>query len=71
MTVQNLPKIGDRLFLMHKKVVVIKVYSLFSIIKVRYTEETKEFCVDACALTNEPVYINSISLKLLRGNCGE
>ena len=71
MNVQNLPKIGDRLFLMHKKVVVAKVYSLFSIIKVHYTEETKEFCVDACALTNEPVYTNSISLKLLRGNCGE
>lgn len=71
MNVQNLPKIGDSLFLMHRKVVVIKVYSLFRLIKVRYTEETKEFCVDVCALTNEADYTNSISLRLLRGSCGE
>lgn len=71
MNVQNLPKIGDSLFLMHRKVVVIKVYSLFRFIKVHYTEETKEFCVDACALTDEPDYINSISLRLLWGNCDE
>lgn len=71
MNVQNLPKTGDSLFLMHRKVVVIKVYSLFKFIEVRYMEETKEFCVDICALTDEPDYTNSISLKLLRGNCGE
>ena len=71
MNVQNLPKIGDKLFIMHSEVIVIEVYPLFKLIKVRYTEETKEFYADICALTNEPDYANSISLRLLRGNCGE
>ena len=71
MSAQNLPKIGDTPFLMHRGVVVIKVYSLFRLIKVRYTEKTKEFCVDVCALTDEPDYTNSISLRLLRGDCSE
>lgn len=71
MNAQNLPKIGDKPFLMNREVVVVKVYSLFRLIKVRYVEETKEFCVDVCALTDEPDYTNSISLRLLRGNCGE
>lgn len=71
MHAQNLPKIGDKLFLMHREIVVIKVYSLFRFIKVRYTEETTEFCVDVCALNHEPDYTNSISLSLLRRNDGE
>lgn len=71
MNAQNLPKVGDRPFLMHREVIVINVYSLFRIIKIRYTEGTKEFCVDACALTDEPDYTNSISLRLLKGICGE
>ena len=64
---QNLPKIGDKPFLMNREVIVIKVYSLFGLIKVRYTEEPKEFYVDICALTDKPNYTNSISLELLRG----
>lgn len=67
MNAQNLPEVGDKLFLMHKEVVVIKAYSLFRLIKVRYTGETKEFCVDGCALTDEPDYTNTISLRLPRG----
>lgn len=67
MYAQNLPKIGDKLFLMHREVVVIKVYSLFGLVKVRYTEEIEGFYVDICALTNKPDYTNSISLGLLRG----
>lgn len=68
---KNLPQIGDKLFLMHRDVIVTNVYSLFRLVNVRYTGETKEFCVDACALTGEPDYTNSLSLRLLRGKCGE
>lgn len=71
MNAQNLPNIGDKPFLMHREVVVIEVYSLFRLIKVRYTEETKEFCIDICALTNEPDYTSSISLRFFRRNCSE
>lgn len=71
MNVQNLPEIGETLFLMHRKVVVIEVYSVFRLVAVRYLEEIKEFCIDACALSYEPVYTNSISLRLTRGICSE
>lgn len=66
MNIQNSPKIGDTLFLMHREVVVIKVYTLFGFVMVRYLDEVKEFCVDVCALSREPDYTNSISLKLLK-----
>lgn len=64
MNAHKLPNKGDRLYLMNREVVVIKVYSLFGLVSVRYLEDTKEFCVDACALSNEPDYTNSISLRL-------
>lgn len=67
MKIQNPPKIGDTLFLMHKKVIVMKVYSLFKLVTVRYLEEIKEFCVDICALSDEPDYTNSISINLFKG----
>lgn len=67
MNIQNTPEIGDMLFLMHREVVVIKVYTLFGFVIVRYLDEIKEFCVDGCALSREPDYTNSISLKLLKG----
>lgn len=67
MNAQNLPEIGVKAFLMHREVIIINVYSLFRLIKIRYAGEDFEFCVDACALTNEPDYTNSISLRLLGG----
>lgn len=67
MSIQNPPKIGDTLFLMHREVIVIKVYTLFRLVMVRYLDEIKEFCVDVCALSQEPDFTNSISLRLLKG----
>ena len=74
MSIQNPPKMGNTLFLMHREVIVIKVikvYTLFRLAMVRYLDEMKEFCVDICALSREPDYTNSISLKLLRRKCCE
>ncbi len=71
MNAQMFPNIGDKLFLIHREIVVTKVYSLFRFATVRYLNETTEFCVDICALSDEPNYTNSISLCLLRGNCSE
>ena len=70
MSIQNPPKMGNTLFLMHREVIVIKVikvYTLFRLAMVRYLDEMKEFCVDVCALSQEPDFTNSISLKILRG----
>ena len=66
MNIQNSPKIGNTLFLMHREVIVIKVYTFFRFVIVRYLDEANEFCVDVCALSQEPDYTNSISLKLLK-----
>lgn len=63
--------IGDTLFLMNREVVVIKVYTLFGVVMVRYLFNMKEFCVDVCSLSIEPDYSNSISLKLFRGESCE
>ena len=68
MSIQNPPKMGNTLFLMHREVIVIKVikvYTLFRLAMVRYLDEMKEFCVDVCALSQEPDFTNSISLKIL------
>ena len=70
MSIQNPPKKGNTLFLMHREVIVIKVikvYTLFRLAMVRYLDEMKEFCVDVCALSQEPDFTNSISLKILGG----
>ena len=67
MIVQGSPKISDTLFLMRRKVIVMKVYPLFRLVTVRYPGEIKVFCVDFCSLFNEPDYTNSISLKLFKG----
>jgi hypothetical protein len=67
-SIQNFPKIGDKLFLMHREIEVTKVYDLFGLIQTRYMEETPEFFVDVCALTTEPDYTNSISLGIFRRN---
>ena len=66
MNAHDLPKIGDKPFLMHREVIVTKVYALFRLVKIRYVEETAEFYVDACSLNAVPDYTNSISLALLR-----
>lgn len=68
MLVQNLPNIGDKLFLMHREVVVTKVYAIFRLIKIHYTEESTEFFVDVCSVTEVPDNTNSISIELLRRN---
>jgi hypothetical protein len=69
-SVQNLPNIGDKFFLMCREVVISKVYTSFQLIKVHYTEESTEFFVDVCAVTDVPDNTNSISIQLLRRNHG-
>ncbi len=67
MGVQNLPNAGDKLFLMRREVIVTKVYDIFRLIKIRYTDEDAEFIVDVCAVTKIPDDTNSISIGILRG----
>lgn len=66
-SIQNPPKIGDTLFLLHRELIVLRVYALFSLVAVRYLDEIKEFCVDIRALSRIPDYTNSISLNVFKG----
>ena len=56
---------------MHREVVVIKAYTIFGLIKIRYRKESFEFFVDASALTTAPDFTNSISIGMLMEDCGE
>ena len=67
MKVQNPPRIGDRLFLFHREVIVIKTYLIFHLVRVRYLDETTEFCIDYHTLSSQPDYTNSIGISKLRG----
>lgn len=65
MTDRNLPRTGDVLYLMQKEVTVTQIYGLFSLIKVRSTEDHLDLVVDMCALSLVPDHTCSISLRLL------
>lgn len=67
MSIQNPPRIGDKLFLLHREIIVLNVYALFSLVTVRYLNEIKEFSVDICALSPIPNYTNFISLNIFKG----
>lgn len=71
MDMQIPPIIGDILFLMHRKVEVRRVYTVFRFVAVRYLEETTEFYVDVSALSKEPNCTNQITLSLVGENYGE
>ena len=61
------PRIGDRLFLFHREVIVIKTYLIFHLVRVRYLDETTEFCIDYHTLSSQTDYTNSIGISKLRG----
>ena len=65
MAVLEIPKIGDRLYLMNRQVIVTKIYANFQLIKVRYIEDSIEFLIDGCAVTKLPDNTKTISLGML------
>lgn len=67
MDIGNFPQAGDRLFLMHREVIVTKTYLIFQLVKFRYIGQSDEFCIDYHALTSQPDYNNSIDIGKLRG----
>lgn len=67
MDIGNFPQAGDRLFLMHREVIVTRTYLIFQLVRIHYTGQSDEFCVDYHALTPQPDYTNSIGISKLRG----
>ena len=47
-------RVGDSLYLDHHKIVVLKTYDVFQLVKVRYADGTHAFVVDQAALTTQP-----------------
>ncbi len=67
MDIGNFPQAGDRLFLMHREVIVTKIYVIFQLVKFHYIGQSDEFCIDYHALTPQPDYKNSLDIGKLRG----
>lgn len=58
---------GSRWFLGRHPVVVVRCYEAFQLVRIRYEDEEKCFCVDEKALSAEPDDTKTISLALLNG----
>lgn len=54
---------GMTLYLGTNKIVVLKVYGLLQLVRVRYENETTSFCIDKNALTDRPDNTPAISLN--------
>lgn len=47
----------------------MKILKGFSLVQIRYLEDSIGFFIDICALTEKPDFTNSVSLQILR-RCG-
>jgi len=54
---------------MHNEIIIIKIIEEFNLAQIRYLEDSIEFFIDICAITEKPDYTNSVSLRVLR-RCG-
>ena len=68
MKVNTSPNIGDVLFLYHHKVVVIKTYTEFQLVKVRCLSNNTEFYIDYHALSKKINYVSSVDISKVTNN---
>jgi hypothetical protein len=64
------PQIGDRLFFINNEVIVVQLFEVFQLAKIRYINSFKTFIVDVHCLSEETNERSSISIKLLGGTGG-
>ena len=64
---EELPTVNQKMFLMDKKVVILKIIKEFNIAKVKYINCNVKFFVDIHALGINPDMTNTISIKVLGG----
>lgn len=67
MNASALPRVGDIMFLERCEVMVTKVLTCFHIVEICRPKVDLKFCVDADALTFEPDFSHSISLRYFGG----
>ncbi|MBV7271631.1 hypothetical protein JMF89_04115 [Clostridiaceae bacterium UIB06] len=51
----------------HKKVVIIKIYELAHLVKIRFENTNECMIVDISALSYAPDFTNAISLRIIGG----
>ena len=64
---ERLPTVNQKMFLMNKEVVILKVYSEFNLAKVNYINCDVKFVIDIHALSEYPDLANTISIRVLGG----
>lgn len=64
---EYLPRIGEKSYYMHREVIIIDVLEFFHLVKIKDLSGKYSICVDKCALTREPDFVNTISLRLFGG----
>ena len=55
--------IGDKLFLIHREIIITKVYYHFQLVKIHYLEEHIEFCLDYNVLSVSPNCTKTIDIN--------
>lgn len=61
-------KLNHIYYYVNQKIVLLKIFEEIQMVKVRFVMSSKERIVDIGAITIEPVYEISISIKLLDGD---
>lgn len=64
------PQIGDHLFFLNNEVIVVQLFGVFQLAKIRHITSLKTFVVDVNCLSKESDERSSISIKLLGGTGG-
>lgn len=60
-------KENDRMFFIDKEIIILKIFEIFQLAKVRYLDSIHTFMVDLKALSDKADITNSISIKWLGG----
>ena len=68
MKVNTIPNIGIVLFLYHHRVVIIKVYPEFQLVKVKCLSNNVEFYIDYHALSKKIDYVSSVDISKVINN---
>lgn len=59
---------NERMFLMNKEVIILKIFKDFNLAKVKYLNSNILFSVDIHSLNKEPDMTSTISIGILGGN---
>lgn len=64
---QKSPYINQKMYLIDKEVIILKIFYVFHLAEVRYLDSPRSFMVDFNVLLEFPDRSSSISIRLLEG----